>query len=106
MATIKLTKSGKAIQFIDDTGKVFQTSLFDYSLLVSGKKGIITPVRLPYDVNPKRFPASKIANPQPDGTWKLETVHPNHKIGGMDAYDLKKAGEEEEKKKFKETTEW
>ena len=106
MAAIKLTTSGKAIQFIDDEGRVYQTSLYDYSLLVAGKKKFTTPVRLPHDVSPQRFPPSKLLMPDPNGGWKTIDVPRGHKMGGHDAYDLKKAGDNSKKNTLKERKEW
>ena len=103
MAAIKLTTSGKAIQFIDDDGRVFQTSTYDYGLLVGGKKKFISPIRLPHDVSPTRFPPSKMWNP---ATGKTEEVARNFKAGGHDAYDLKKQNDNKGKNTLKETKEW
>lgn len=106
MAAIKLTTSGKAIQFIDDKGQVYQTSVYDYNLLITGQKKFTTPVRLPFDVNPERWPASPLLKSNPDGKWEKVDIPRDFKIGGHDAYDLKKLGEEKAKKKFEEVKEW
>jgi len=108
MAAIKLSSSGKAVQFIDDNGLVFQTSTYDYSLLLSGKKKFITPVRLPHDVNPNRFPPSQMLVPRTaeNGEIKWEKVDVERgSKGGSDAYDLKKDGERKSNK-LKELKEW
>jgi len=108
MAAIKLSRSGKAVQFIDDDGRVFQTSTYDYSLLLSGQKTFITPVRLPHDVNSSRFPASPMLVPREsvNGEVKWEKVVVEKGVrGGSDAYDLKKEGERQSNK-LKELTEW
>jgi hypothetical protein len=102
MAAIKLTTSGKAIHFIDDEGRVFQTSLYDYSLLVAGKKKFITPVLLPHGVSPKRFPPSPLYN---IATQEKVDVGYNFKSGGHDAYDIKKFNESKEKK-IVERSDW
>ena len=95
MAAIKLTTSGKAIHFIDDEGRVFQTSLYDYGLLVAGKKKFITPVLLPHGVNATRFPPSPLYD---IATGKKVEVGYKFKSGGHDAYDIKKFNESKEKK--------
>ena len=103
MAAIKLTTSGKAIQFIDDEGRVYQTSTYDYGLLVGGKKKFISPIRLPHDVSPTRFPPSKLWNP---ATGKTEEVKRGFKAGGHDAYDIKRINESSKKNTLKERKEW
>jgi len=95
LAAIKLTTSGKAIHFIDDDGRVYQTSLYDYQLLVSGKKKFTTPVLLPHGVSPTRFPPSPLWNPV---TGEKTEVGYKHKAGAHDAYDLKKLNEKKDKK--------
>ena len=104
MAAIKLTRTGKAIQFIDDEGRVYQTSKYDYGLLISGVKKFITPVRMPHDIRTDRFPPSPVLIPSGDG-WEKRVVE-DYKAKPEDAYDLKKFNENKSKKKFVEKTEW
>lgn len=103
MAAIKITSNGKAIQFIDDDGRVFQTSVYDYGLLLNGQKKFITPIRLPHDVSPQRFPPSKLWNPV---TRELEVVGRSFKVGVHDAYSLKKSADKLNSDKFVELEEW
>jgi hypothetical protein len=60
MTIIKITKSGKALQVIDDEGKVFQTSVNSIAYLLAGKAPFITTVRMPFNVAPGRYKPSEI----------------------------------------------
>lgn len=60
MTVIKLTSSKKAIQIIDDEGRVYQTSVNSIAYLLSGKAPFITTSRLPFNVAPGRYKPSEI----------------------------------------------
>ena len=66
MAVVKLTSSGKAVQFIDDEGNVFMTSLSYLKGLLDGRAnhGFIYLTRLPLRVSDKRFKMSNVYNPK------------------------------------------
>lgn len=69
MAVVKLTASKKAVQFIDDEGNVFQTSVLWISSLLSGNNsnGLILLTRLPEKVSKDRFKVSPVlGNPVPE----------------------------------------
>lgn len=62
---MKLTKSKKAVQFIDEFGNVFQTSVVVLkNLLAGGTRGnIVLLNRLPFKVSVDRFATSEVWNP-------------------------------------------
>jgi hypothetical protein len=61
MAVIKLSKSGKAVLFVDDGGNVFISSVKYLSFVLSGRS---------------KFPAllTRLPNKVPDGKFKLSPV--------------------------------
>jgi len=66
MAVIKLSKSGKSVLFIDDSGRQFFTSVSWLNGLLSGrfnKSPFIVLKYLPVGVDPSRFPASELFDP-------------------------------------------
>lgn len=71
MSSVKMSGSGRAVQFIDDNGVVFQTSLYDFNLLFSGKKSFLSLIRLPFTISPTRFPPSRVAVLGSDGSWSI-----------------------------------
>ncbi len=60
LTVIKLTSSKKAIQIIDDEGRVYQTSVNSIAYLLSGKAPFITTSRLPFNVAPGRYKPSEV----------------------------------------------
>ena len=66
LTILKITKSGKGIQIIDDDGRVFGTSLAYVQSLLSGtlKKKWILFQRMPFDVAPDRFKKSELWIPE------------------------------------------
>jgi hypothetical protein len=62
MAVIKLTKSGKGVMFIDDSGNVFITSLVHAKNYLDGniKREFIDLKRMPVGVAPERFGQSVV----------------------------------------------
>jgi len=62
MAVVKLTKSKKAVQFIDENGIVFQTSAFYLQRLLDGdvRGNFILLARLPFTVAKDRFKPSPL----------------------------------------------
>ena len=66
MTVIKLTKSKKAIQIIDDDGRVYVTSVNSILYLLKGfaKGGFITTKRLPFDGAKDRFAPSELYDPE------------------------------------------
>ena len=65
IAIVKLTKSKKAVQFIDDEGNVFMTSTKYFKTLMAGnmKYPLILLNRLPLKANKNRFKKSPLWNP-------------------------------------------
>ena len=65
MAVVKLSKSGKQVQFIDDDGNMFVTSKAFLNSLLNGssKYPIVSMMRFPMKVQSWRFTKSKIYNP-------------------------------------------
>lgn len=62
MAVAKLTASKQAIQFIDDEGNVFQTSVLWITKLLNGENtyGVVTLTRLPMRASQDRFQKSPL----------------------------------------------
>lgn len=62
MAVVKLTASKQAVQFIDDEGNVFQTSVLWLTQLLNGsnEKGLILLTRLPLKASKDRFLQSPV----------------------------------------------
>jgi len=69
MTILKLTKSKKAVQIIDDEGHVYITSVNSVLYLLKGlaKGSFITTKRLPFDVAKDRFKPSELYDP--DGVF-------------------------------------
>lgn len=66
MGVVKLSSSGKQVQFISDDGSVFVTSkAFLEGLLSSGSPGrVLVLSLLPNRVSPGRFPKSEVWRPE------------------------------------------
>lgn len=100
MTVIKLTKSGKAVQIVDDDGRIYQTSVNSMMYLLSGKAkgGFITTVRLPFSVAANRFAPSKLYDP--NGVFKgdagktLTTTNDSLSVKTREAVQVKKVYED------------
>lgn len=66
MSVIKLTSSKKAIQVVDDEGRVYGTSTAYLQSLLAGtlKNGYILLKRMPFNVAPDRFKKSELWVPE------------------------------------------
>jgi hypothetical protein len=64
MAICKLTSSGKGVNFIDDDGNVYITSLTYLRSYLNSTKPFIVLARLPEKVSSNRFPKSPVFNPE------------------------------------------
>lgn len=104
MTVIRLTKSKKAINIIDDEGKSYITSVNSITYLLNGhaKGDFITTKRLPHNVAPGRFAPSELYDPegvfQGDAAKSLTTAN--------DAVSIKGRKEKEVKEGFKDKKVW
>ena len=60
VAVVLKTSSGKAVQFVDDEGVVFMTSVSWLKTLLYGDKKLIELTRMPYKASPGRFRKSAV----------------------------------------------
>lgn len=103
MAVVKLTSSGKAVQFIDDQGNVFQTTAGMITSLI-GKQvahSMVVLTRLPIKAAPDRFQVSPLYNPEgrvEDGT--LSRTQSN------DAFSPKLKKDFDQQKQFEDKQVW
>jgi len=104
MTVLKLTSSGKAVQIIDDEGRVYQTSVvFLQGLLMGKAKGnFVTTSRLPFNVAPGRFKPSILYDPegvfQGDAAKTLSTTN--------DSISVKTRKDKENKEMFEDKPVW
>ena len=65
MTIIKVSRSGRQFQVVDDFGRVYGISVLSVRNLLDGKvvKGFSLLNRLPFDVSPDRFQVSPIWDP-------------------------------------------
>jgi len=65
MAIIKLTKSKKAVMFVDEDGTPFMTSVVAIQNMLSGniKGDFVLLSRMPFSINPSRFKKSPLYKP-------------------------------------------
>ena len=64
MTVIKLSKSGKSVLVIDDSGNIFMTALSMLKGIVNNNhKGLVLLSRLPFKTDPHRFKPSPLWNP-------------------------------------------
>jgi len=78
MAVIKLSSSGKQLQFITDEGDVFGTSRLFVEGLFNGKspRGFIMLTKMPFKVAKNRFKPSPVYNPE-SGEKEVSDVNLN-----------------------------
>ena len=99
MSVIKLSKSKKSVQFIDDNGNVFFTSVNYLLGLLNGKSpsGFILLKRLPIPISSGRFAKSPLWDP--DGVVNSKTL-------SVDAFSEKYAKDTEKKNSVKDRVVW
>jgi len=102
MAVAKLTKSGKAVQFIDEEGNVFQTSVIYLQSLIKGniRGNFILFNLLPFKVAKDRFKPSPLYNP------KQQSVEDRVLTTTNDAISNKTIKTNEQKKQFEDKPVW
>lgn len=104
MAIIKLSSSKKSVQFVDEQGNVFFTSVNYLLGLLNGKSptGFIQLKRLPIPIAMNRFKPSEVWDP--NGVLNEKTLEPvDFKTDGLSAQRLKK---EEKKESMKDKLVW
>lgn len=102
MAVIKLSRSGKQVQFVDEEGFVFVTSATFLNKLLAGelRNGMILLSRLPQRVSVDRFKPSPVWNPN-----GLE-VDTNDKRVTEDAFANKSVEKRTKSKNYKDRSIW
>lgn len=104
MTIIKLTKSNKAIQVVDDYGNVYTTSAAYVLSLITGnlKKDFIYMSRMPYSVSPDRFGKSELWVPPGANGEELKAQLERKEVREKeDAYSHKFLKENTESKQYK-----
>lgn len=86
MAIIKLTRSGKAILVIDDSGKVFVTSVISIQNIINKAIPFVLLSKMPFDVPANRFKQSPVYTPP-------GYIPPEEGRSAMDAKHLKDSDE-------------
>ncbi len=78
MAVVKLSKSGKQVQFITDDGLVYGISITSLSTLLAGniKQGLSVLTLMPYAADTRRFPKSLIWNPETNMAVPISEYQP------------------------------
>lgn len=105
MTVLKLTKSGKAIQVVDDDGRVYVTSVNSLVMLMNGnaKPGFLMMKRLPFNVSPDRFEQSPVYDP--DGVFEKEGTEKSLNTGN-DMFSKKGREQSEQKKAYTDKSVW
>lgn len=96
MAIIKLSSSKKSVQFVDEQGNVFFTSVNYLLGLLNGKSptGFIQLKRLPVPIAMGRFKPSEVYDP--NGILNSKTLEPvNFSTDGLGAKRIKEAEKKE-----------
>lgn len=104
MAIVKLSSSKKSVQFIDDSGNVFFSSVNYLLGLLNGKAptGFIYLKRLPIPISMSRFKPSEVWDP--DGIVNSKTLEPvTLSNDGLNANRIK---EKDKKEMFKDKVVW
>ena len=106
MTILKLTKSGKAVQVIDDDGRVYITSVNFVQGLLMGKSkfGFIKTKRLPFNVSKDRFEPSELYDP--DGIYKGNAAKTFEKVTTTNDPLSVKSREDKKQKKNYEEIDW
>ncbi len=102
MAVVKKTKSGKAVQFIDEDGTVFGTSVVSIHNMLNGaiKGDFVLLSRMPWKVNPGRFKESPLYEPPGYIPPKDESKN------NSDALSVQNRKQNQDKKIFEDKKVW
>ena len=109
MTVLKLSKSGKQLQIIDDFGNVYGISVFAARWLLDGKVkfGHSVAQRLPFKVSPERFGVSPLWNPEGSTEVPNISIPPDSGITlNNDAFSYKSLKKEEDNKKYTDKEVW
>lgn len=106
MTVLKLTKSGKGFQIIDDDGRVYMTSVNSIHFLLGGKakNGFITTKRLPFGVAKDRFAPSELYDP--DGVFEGNAAKTLELTTTNDGLSTKSVNNKEDGKIFEDKDVW
>ena len=102
MSVVKLTKSKKAVMFVDDDGNAFFTSVNFFVGLLNGKSDFLLLKRLPNKISDKRFKKSELWDPE--GVFK--NVDSRSLTTANDALSSGVLREKEEVKGFEDKQVW
>ena len=91
MAITKLTKSKKAVMFVDEQGTAFMTSVVAIQNMLSGniKGDFILLSRMPFTINPDRFKKSPLYEPDGYIAPKDSTRNQTDALGPQNRQDNK-----------------
>lgn len=108
MAVVKVTASKKGVQFIDEEGNVFGTSVAYLQSLLAGtlKTGFILLQRMPFQVHPDRFAKSPVWDN--NGKINVALARQEGTPSGTvdDAFSVIKRKENKEVKVFEDKKVW
>lgn len=106
MTVLKLSKSGKQLQVIDDFGNVYGIGVYAVRNLLDGKvaNGVTVASRLPDKVSPDRFGVSPLWDPE--GRVPKETLLDSSINLNNDALSPKALKRDEDFKKFEDKVVW
>jgi hypothetical protein len=98
---IKISKSGKAFQVVDDNGIVYQTSVYIAKMLLEGtvNGGWVLLSMLPEKVSADRFPKSPLYMPE---GMSADDVSAEVTRASQDAYSEKRAKDNTSKDAYKD----
>ena len=102
MTIIKYSSSKKAVQVITDDGDVFMTSVAYLQSFLAGtlKKEFIMMKKMPFGVNPDRFPKSEVWIPPNMDKEYIQKQQERADKNSTDAFSKNYKKEQEDKKKY------
>ncbi len=102
---MKLSSSGKQLQFIDEEGNVYGTSTLFAKGMMEGKSkhGFILLTKMPFKVNKNRFAKSPVYNPD---TGEKEVQTEETLTNNNDAFSVKAKEKTNQTKAFKDKVVW
>lgn len=106
MTVIKLSKSGKQFQVIDDQGNIYGTSVVAVQNILQGKvkSGHTVCMRMPFKVAPERFGVSPLWDPE--GLLQKSTLPEGSITLNNDSFSAASLKKEEVIKKFEDKEVW
>lgn len=108
MTIIKISKSGKQIQVIDDFGNIYGTSLTGLQNLLNGqvRQGYVMLMRMPFNVSANRFGVSPLWEiPGQESTNLVKQGDSSVNLSN-DAFSASNIKKKEDIKKFQDKVVW